>query len=111
MDFAGIRRLIDEMMIITAMVSLSGAVATPIQHTKQVKMNDSLLLLSILWIIAVLLLLSSLVSKNRNVGLWGDVMLAVSFGVSSGMLIHERSYWIGAAFAFPAMRQAYVLFK
>jgi hypothetical protein len=74
-------------------------------------MKDSLLLLSILWIIAALLLLSSLLSKNRNVGLWGDVMLALSFAATSGMLIQARSYWIGAAFAFPAIRQTYVLLK
>jgi hypothetical protein len=57
------------------------------------------------------LLLSSLLNKDRNVGLWGDVMFAVSYAVTSGMLIQARSYWIGIAFAFPAMRQTYVLFK
>ena len=74
-------------------------------------MNASVLILSILWIIAVLLLLSSLVTKNLMVGWWGDIMLAVSFAVSSAMLIQARSYLIGAAFAFPAIRQAYVLVK
>ena len=74
-------------------------------------MNGPILLLSILWTVAVLLLLSSLLSKNAKVGWWCDIMLAVSFAVSSGMLIQAGSYWIGAAFAFPAIRQAYVLVK
>ena len=72
-------------------------------------MSVSLILLSLLWIVAVLLLVLSLVRKNKALGFWDDVMLAVSFGVSSVMLIADRSYWIGAAFAFPAVRQIYVL--
>ncbi len=74
-------------------------------------MSVSLILLSLLWIVAVLLLVLSLVRKDKALGFWGDVMLAVSFGVSSGMLIADRSYWIGAAFAFPAVRQIYVLIE
>lgn len=77
----------------------------------QVEMTVWLIVVAFFWVVAILLLLSSLFTRSRSLGLWGDVMLAVSFGVSSAVLIAEKSYWIGGAFAIPAVRQIYVLVK
>lgn len=61
------------------------------------------------WIICIGLLGASQFTGNKSFALWGDIMLAVSFGLSSAILLHARSYWIGGAFALPAIRQVYVL--
>jgi len=61
------------------------------------------------WIICVGLLVASQFTGSKSLALWGDIMLAVSFGVTSAILLHARSYWVGGAFAFPAIRQVYVL--
>ena len=74
-------------------------------------MSIEIVVLTVLWTVAVVLLVSSLITRNESLVLWGDVMLAVSFAVSSGMLIALKSYWIGVASAFPAARQTYVLIK
>ena len=66
-------------------------------------------LISVSWICCAGLLISSLLSNNKKLALWGDIMLAVSFGLMSAVLLHARSFWVGSAFAFPAIRQTYVL--
>lgn len=61
------------------------------------------------WIICVGLLVISQFTGSKSLALWGDIMLAVSFGLTSAILLYGRSYWIGGAFAFPAIRQVYLL--
>jgi hypothetical protein len=61
------------------------------------------------WVICVVLLIASQLTDNKSVALAGDIMLAVSFGLTSVMLLRAGSIWIGIAFAFPAIRQVYVL--
>jgi len=63
------------------------------------------------WSICIALLLISEITHSKNIGLWGDVMLSVSFGLSASVFFDTGHTWIGAAFAFPAIRQAYVLTK
>jgi hypothetical protein len=72
-------------------------------------MSVSLIVLIALWTACVVLLIISLFTRNESTAFWGDLMLALSFGVTSGMLIKGGSLWMGAAFAFPAVKQLYVL--
>jgi hypothetical protein len=61
------------------------------------------------WIICIGLLIAGQITGSKPLAFWGDIMLVVSFGVTAALLLRARSFWIGAAFAFPAIRQAYVL--
>jgi hypothetical protein len=40
-----------------------------------------------------------------------EVLMAVSFIATTCALFWVKKYWMGAAFAFPALRQSYVLLK
>jgi hypothetical protein len=51
----------------------------------------------------------SMVTSSKSLALCGDIMLVFSFGLTSVALLSAGSFWIGGAFAFPAIRQAYVL--
>jgi hypothetical protein len=67
------------------------------------------MVLSICWVLAISLLLASLFLRSKSLGLLGDGMLAISFGFTAFLLVQAKHFWTGAAFAFPALRQAYVL--
>ncbi len=60
-------------------------------------------------VVCVTLLFVGVLTRSKSLALWGDIMLAVSFGLTSVVLLYFGSTWIGIAFAFPAIRQAYVL--
>ncbi len=72
-------------------------------------MNIIAELISIPWIICIAFLIAAQVRHSKFIALCGDIMLAVSFGATSAILLYAKSYWVGAAFAFPAIRQIYVL--
>jgi hypothetical protein len=66
-------------------------------------------LISVPWIICIAFLIAAQVRHSKLIALCGDIMLAVSFGATSAILIYAKSYWLGGAFAVPAIRQIYVL--
>jgi len=66
-------------------------------------------LIAILWIICVASLIAHQFTGKEVFALLGDIMLVISFGLTSLLLLRAGLYWIGAAFAFPAVRQLYVL--
>ena len=61
------------------------------------------------WTVCVALLLAGFFLKRAGLNFWGDVMLSISFGLSSLAFFILGHIWMGIAFAFPALRQAYVL--
>ncbi len=70
---------------------------------------NPIVIVTVSWVLCVALLLASQFTGSKSLGLWGDIMLAISFGITSVMLLRAKSYWVGGAFAFPAVRQVYVL--
>jgi hypothetical protein len=65
--------------------------------------------LSIPGTICIILEFAAQITRNRYLALWGDVMVAFTFCLIAVLLLYFKSYWMGGAFAFTAIRQTYFL--
>jgi hypothetical protein len=66
-------------------------------------------IISVCTVSCIALLLIAYFTANRRLAILADLVLAMTFGLISGVLLYKAHYWLGGTFAVVALRQFYVI--
>lgn len=67
---------------------------------------------NIIWIVATACIVFLIIAHFRGSKVWQrgrDILLVISCGLDSSVFFYAHAYWMGAAYAIPALIQAQAL--